>query len=767
MTAMPYTVPPKGTKVPEAKTLMADIETTAIKKDSGGRMLYPETTHLITALDYERDVAYAFSSEAGNLEEGIDLIKRSNLVVFHNGIGFDEPTLYQNFGLVARDEKHIVDSMVLCRLFYSNIKELMDFDLHKRWVLGGKQPHGFNGQLIGSHSLKAWGLRLSTSSLKGDYMEDMKAHTDDPWAEWNIQMEEYAIQDVVVLRDLWKEKLQYFYTSKDNAEAIAIEHYMARLMETLKQSGIKLDVAHANALCDQLEVLAVKLHADIMVDFPPRFEPVKWVFEPIPEGPIGLDEVARKQYLHHKKNGMSEQSRAICAEIERRYGTQVYPTMAKLYPKNLLYRPEHDLPDGYSREFFGEVFTPKVSRDVKDTKTKEILYRAEKDCPFVKCHWSEFNPNSRPQIIRRLLELGWIPEEFTETDNPETSEVELTKIAEQFPQAKNLTEYMLIMKRLGQIKTGDKAWLKLVSDEGFVHPTIRPTSTITFRATHSDPNISQVPSVKMTDVLDANGKKVLDSKGKVEQTPLLDRAGKWGYECRQCFTVPEGFVMVGSDLAGIEMRAWAHYLKKYDGGKFIDVVLNRDVHEENRVILGFQDRRKAKEWLYACMYGAGDEKLGFIIDPLASVQEQKRLGAASRKKFMDGLDGYAELDAWLMDGLSRGYVLGLDGRRVPIRKRHAALNTLLQSAGAIISKYWIWYVMDILEREHGLKYGYDKDFTLMIYSHDEIQIACKTQNADIVKDACERGARLSGERLKFELLVEVGTVDGAHWGDTH
>jgi hypothetical protein len=225
--------------------------------------------------------------------------------------------------------------------------------------------------------------------------------------------------------------------------------------------------------------------------------------------------------------------------------------------------------------------------------------------------------------------------------------------------------------------------------------------------------------------------------------------------------------MVGIDLAGIEMRAWAHYLWKYDGGKFANIVLNKDVHEENRVILNFSDRRKAKEWLYAAMYGAGDEKLGFVIDPSASAAKQKLLGGASRARFMSGLEGYEELNNELIKGVKQGWVRGLDGRRVPVRKQHAALNALLQSAGAIISKYWIFFTLQIIEEEFGLKWGWDNDFTLMLYSHDELQFGCKPEYTELIKDAATRGALKAGKHLGFRLDVEVGLAEGDHWADTH
>lgn len=773
--------------IPAAETALSDIETTRIEY-VGGVIQYPKKTHLIISKDHERKKMHVFGPSQDSLLEGVDFLERSQRVVFHNGIGFDVPTLIQNFNLKIRDDKHFVDSLVCCRLFYSNIKEDEDFALFEKHKMRPASLLKFTGDLIGKHSLEAWGLRLKTPMPKGTYAEDMEAFGIDPWAEWNEKMQEYAIQDVEVLEALWVERLKDRFFHSTNTNAIAVEHYLAELMEQVKRSGIKFNREWALKVIADLEEHAATLNETIQQEFPPRLEPLKWEHRPIPLGMPDLDEELAKEY---EEKCTSEDPADIirCNEIKNSGPQQMLTQLMWEHEKNEIYRPRFGLPEGYLREQWGVSFTPKVTRKVVDKVTKEVVYIAEKDSPFTKCGMVALNPNSRPQIARRLLEFGWIPEEFTDTGAPSLSEVELLKIEEQFPAARSIANYLLVQKRLGAISSGEKAWMNLLDEYDFIHPTIHACNTVAFRASHSDPNISQVPSVKMKDVLDENGNKVVKEvpkvkytfnrqtnkwdqeqigfEKKVKQEVLTGFAGKWGYDCRACFTVPEGFRMVGSDLAGIEMRAWAHYLWKFDDGAFADVVLNKDVHEENRIILGFSDRRKAKEWLYAAMYGAGDEKLGFIIEPLATPARQKQLGAASRARFMAGLKGYEQLNDELMLGVRRGYLKGLDGRRAPVRKQHAALNTLLQSAGAIISKYWIIFVMDILENEHGMKWGYENDFTLLLYSHDELQFAVRPEFVEITKEACATAALKAGSYLDFRLPVEVGVDDGEHWGATH
>lgn len=522
-----------------------------------------------------------------------------------------------------------------------------------------------------------------------------------------------CVQDVDLLSELWRTRLEPRVTERYE-NAIAIEHYMQSLMLQLKKTGIKFAREDAEKLAVEIEGQQIEFLAKIQEDFPPRLEPVKWTYKPVSQRVTGL--------------------------------------MAK-YPNNPIYRPRMgELPEGYEREMWGEEFMPKVSR-VVNKKIDGVMvpqYRAEKGCPYVKCEMTAFNPNSAPQRQRRLLELGWRPSEFSDADNPVTDEPNLLKIEEEIPAARSIVNYLAAQKRLGMLKTGDKAWLNLIDDNDFLHPTILPCSTVTFRATHIDPNISQVPSIR---------------KDKETQKPLMGLAGKWNYECRSFFTVPEGFEMVGADLSGLELRCWAHYLAPFDNGRMIERLLHEDVHEDNRILLGLADRRKAKEWLFALIYGAGDEQLGYIVDPTASAHAQAARGATDRATFMRNVDGMSDLMGWIRPRARRGWLSGLDGRRIPVRSPHSALNSMLQSAGAIISKYWIMYAIEMLEGEHGFKWGYgpEDDYTLLIYSHDEFDFAARKGKGHIIEDVCMRTAEMAGEALGMRIPIAAEVHPGPKW----
>jgi len=731
------------------QTSLADIETTAIGSPPNWM---PDTIHMLTIAEAETDNEFVFVARAdlayvaetlarpnrhfmfgeGAIAAGVAMLMRSKTVVFHNGIGFDYQVL-EHHTAFDRTATETWDSIVLCRLFHGNIKEDTDFVLfEKTKSLPFGHPKKLTGQMIGKHGLEAWGVRLQES--KGDYKAMMLAKGLDPWAECNPDMIDYGIDDSRLLKSLWLKKLK----PKMNPgvlNAVRVEHYMMELMEETKDNGIWFDVEGAEALYDELHGLVEHFGALLQHEFPDRYEPEKWVFTP-------------------------EASHNELTELQR------------LYPKHPVYRRRFNLLDWQTREQWGEEFHPK--RDRKAITPHGIYAQITKynevtgDGAYVKIAKVKFNPNSRPQIQHRLMEMGWVPEEFTDTGAPATDEKTLLKLEEDYPQvAKSLVKYLLLQKRLGQLKTGKKAWLGMVDTNGFLHPTIIPCNTVTGRASHMNPNISQVPSVQFVKLLDADGKPILDEKGEPKVRVAKGEEGKWGYDCRALFGVPQGWRMVGADLKGIELRCWAHYLWPYDDGALADVVLNKDIHEANRAILGFDNRRDAKAFLFALIYGAGDEKLGFIIEPLSPPSRQKVVGKEARKRFMRGVTGMNLLVENVQALAKRGWIKGLDGRRLTVRKSHAALNTLLQSAGAIVSKFWIIRIMDVLEREHGLKVGYDNDFTLMIYSHDELQFGCRAEHEQLIWNVCLQSALDAGKQLGIKLPIEADAKAGDNWAETH
>lgn len=310
-----------------------------------------------------------------------------------------------------------------------------------------------------------------------------------------------------------------------------------------------------------------------------------------------------------------------------------------------------------------------------------------------------------------------------------------------------------MVKRLGQIADGKQAWLSLVRD-GKIHGSINSCKAVTRRATHSNPNVGQVPSVQLKEIEGANGKKTV--------VHLHGEEGGWGWECRELFGVPEGWWQVGTDASGLDLRCLAHYMARWDGGAYGHELLNGDIHKVNQEAAGLPTRANAKTFIYGFLYGAGDAKIGTIVEKDAA--EGKRLKA----KFLKGLPALAKLiDAVKHKAKNLKHLSGLDGGTLHIRSDHAALNTLLQSAGAIICKMW-GVLMERELRRRGYRHGWDGDFAFLAWVHDEYQIAARTKELAHEIGEVSRWAIKEVERhFNFRRPLDIDYKVGKTWAECH
>ena len=335
-----------------------------------------------------------------------------------------------------------------------------------------------------------------------------------------------------------------------------------------------------------------------------------------------------------------------------------------------------------------------------------------------------FNPASRQQIADRLMKRGWKPEVFTDNGDPKVDETVLAGI--DMPEAKLLNEYLLLNKRIGQLATGKQGWLKMEKN-GRIHGRVNHMGAVTSRCTHSNPNVAQVPSV----------------------------GAEYGTECRSLFHAPEGYSLLGADASGLELRCLAHYMANYDDGSYSRVVLDGDVHTTNQEAAGLPTRSNAKTFIYGFLYGAGDEKIGKIINKGAT--EGKRI----KNKFLKQLPALKYLkDAVSKAAKERGWIKGLDGRIIHIRHSHAALNTLLQSAGAIICKTWYVFIARALKEA-------DIDAQIVAFVHDEVQVLVKKGQEDEAGRVIQQCMRDTEQRFKFRCRLDSEYKFGKNWADTH
>lgn len=384
--------------------------------------------------------------------------------------------------------------------------------------------------------------------------------------------------------------------------------------------------------------------------------------------------------------------------------------------------------DAELRDYFGtwEVKLPNFI-PARDNKSKGYL----KGVPVPRSKEVMFNPSSRDHIANRLITLyGWKPTEFTDGGKPQVDEVILSKL--DYPPCKLLTEYLLIQKRCSQLAEGDQAWMKL-SKKGKIHGSVNTNGAVTGRATHAYPNISQVPS----------------------------SGSQYGKECRELFGVPDNWFLVGADASGLELRCLAHFMARYDGGSYGDVLLNGDIHTENQKAAGLSSRPQAKTFIYGFLYGAGDAKIGSIVGGTSS--DGKRL----KTKFLRSLPALGRLSEAVKQAAGRGFLTGLDGRKLHVRSAHSALNTLLQSAGALVCKKWLVILEEKLQ-EAGYTHGWEGDYAFCAWSHDEVQIACRTEEiANAVAKLATDCVPLAGDYFNFRCPLGGESKIGRTWSDTH
>ena len=361
----------------------------------------------------------------------------------------------------------------------------------------------------------------------------------------------------------------------------------------------------------------------------------------------------------------------------------------------------------------------RISVECKNLFPDKVTKRhSEKTGKRLKDRVVEFNPASRKQIGERLIELGWKPRVFTETGQAKVDETTLTDC--KLGVAQQLARYFLLQKRTSQIKS----WLELCSDNSRVHCQYRTLGAITNRMSSAKPNLQQIPSVRV----------------------------EYGAECREVWEAGEGNKLIDTDASGLELRVLAHYMNDND---FTKEVLHGDIHTANQQMAGLENRPQAKTFIYALLYGAGDEKIGAVVGGSA------RDGASLRQRFLSNLPAYKRLsDAVQKKGREEGKLKAIDGRVLRVRHPHASLNTLIQGSSAVLMKKWFMYVDHHLRKR---KLG--ADIVAMI--HDEL-----------VLESCEKDVALAQKcvilsisqvnkaynlRCKLDCDVQIGN----NWSEIH
>jgi len=565
--------------------LVIDIETDGIDATK---------VHCIAIGEWDGENVEVIGYGPGDLEKALTRLKEADTLIGHNIIGFDLPILKRLHGF-SYDSVNIIDTLLMSKLKYGDL-----------WIHEVKKAREWRPTpktLTGSHSLKAWGVRLGM--LKGDFNES----TD--WEEFSTEMLEYCMNDVRVTTKL----CAHLDVAKMDQRSVTMEHKFALIMTQQQIDGFPFNVEKAEALYGGLKSRSMELKKALQDTLPPTVIEMK-------------------------------------------------------------------------------------------TKTKVI----------------PFNPSSRDQIADRLQGLGWKPTELTATGKPKVDEAILKGI--DLKEAKMLTEFLMLQKRLGMLQEGRYGYLKLVKD-GKIHGRVDTLGAVSGRTTASNPNLQQIPA---------------------PGTPF-------GEEFRDLFYAPSGLKMVGIDISSLELRCLSRYMKD---AAYQQTIMTGDVHSLNQELAGLPTRAVAKTFIFALVYGCGDGLLASLIGS-TSTKDGKQI----RARFMKGLPKLQALIDNVEKSAKKGWIRGVDGRVLTCREPRKALNLLLQSCGAVIAKNWV-----VLFNEELQKQGLQGQYTQVAYVHDELQILCKPSVADRVGRIAVDCIGKSGDFFGMPHMTGEYNI-GNSWKETH
>ena len=360
----------------------------------------------------------------------------------------------------------------------------------------------------------------------------------------------------------------------------------------------------------------------------------------------------------------------------------------------------------------GNLFTPR-----RDNKTQGYFAGAEMQ------RLKEFNPSSREHIAWWFKTFQkWKPNKFTPTGKAVIDETVLKEIGTE--EALVFLEILITQKKLGMLSQGTNAWLKLVKDGRLHHSCF--IGAVTHRMAHSQPNLAQVSSDK---------------------------------DCRELFITNPDWKLVDSDLAGIELRLFAHYLARYDGGRYAKILLEQDIHQVNAEKIGIS-RRQVKTITYCFLYGGGDQKLGLSYDNMLPLNKAKKKGAEIRRAYMDAIPGLEDLVKDTRRVAERGSIRAIDKRQIHVDKEHKALNCLLQGSAAVIAKRWLLLTDNNI---HMSNMPYER----YAFVHDEQVLGADPKYANDIAEICKLSALQAGEYYNLRLPIEADAQIGDNWAEVH
>ena len=349
--------------------------------------------------------------------------------------------------------------------------------------------------------------------------------------------------------------------------------------------------------------------------------------------------------------------------------------------------------------------------------------------PFTRVDIIPFDLGSVAKVKDYLLSHGWVPENwnYSKLTGDRTSpklEGDFFGIEGNLPI--KVKERLTCRHRRSQIK----GWLSSLRENQTLPAGANPCGTNTGRMRHF--TVVNIPKA-------------------VDHVP-------YGKQMRSLFIPRANYMLVGHDASGLELRMLAHYM---NDPEYIEAILEGDIHEFNQRAAGLPNRDAAKTFIYAFIYGAGDGKLGSIIG--GSAQD----GANLRRKFLLAIPNLEKLIKRVKRASSKGYLKGLDGRRVMMRRgpdgrvmAHKALNTLLQHSGAIVMKQSCIELWEAVAAN-------DVTAHKVLDMHDEGQSEVLPKDIELYSKLAVNSIITAGEHFNLNIPLDAEAKVGMNLAETH
>ena len=321
----------------------------------------------------------------------------------------------------------------------------------------------------------------------------------------------------------------------------------------------------------------------------------------------------------------------------------------------------------------------------------------------------------------------------------------LAKLEDVYPEVTDLLLWKTANKIRKMIYTGNTSVYNLLDENNIIRGGVKTDGTVSGRCAHNNPNLATMPGVRTND-----------------QGIIRGIKGKYAYEVRSLFIPRPGFVQVGFDAKGLEYMCLAHFI---NNPEFTNIIENGDIHTWTQKTLGFAQRRQAKTFEYAYLYGAGKktlaENLSKGTDKTFTIKDVNE----AINKFVSALPGLEQLHKDLKRQYQeKGTITGLDKRELHARSDYSLLNLLLQSSGAVVMKQCLVFLQDELIKAGLIK---TKDYNFLLNIHDEVQAEVRPTCVELYKGCAQKAVDRTNKFLNLNCKLQIDIKTGKSWAECH